>query len=159
MNAFEKFMKSPRALFVLGMLCLIAVQVPHLLEDPNHSTYFMLGAAAASIICLGPGVWVKATKQKFKSAKPKYVEPHPFGSFALTYLPVLVGSVLVSMMVAGIFHPQVLSESTNFDIFLGAFAFFFGLLLPMGVYFCWEYLTHKRIIEFNTAEWNKLKRR
>lgn len=133
-----------------------------LLDDPKDlpaNTGIFLGLLLALLVWLGPIVFVEVNKIKVRNPKDVFIEPSQWkigvfflgGSLVTAFVVLIIGATAQSLNAEAINNTDGVVGSM-----LMTFALLSILLTPVTVYMLNAHLRYKRIIQYKSAEWNRL---
>jgi hypothetical protein len=115
---------------------------------------WFLGALLAVFILLLPTILVQTFDLKVKNAKPKFIEPEPTKLMFLI-LPWIVVSAIAAILLR---QPLDVRNAEEFFGLLLVSVLIIGVFIPINIYHVYIYTRYKKVVEYNTAEWRRLKK-
>lgn len=162
-NRFKKLDAKMRAAIVsitLSLVWLIFGSSVSILSPTAGKIGVLFGGLSAVFICLGPLWYVKLKNIKVKNPRPTFIEPP--ASLAILVYFVIVGKLCLCCLIIVSLPPvAALIELMGDDSFMSnslmMFILLTGLSGPACVYVIYILMHYKRIIQYNTPEWKRLR--
>ena len=152
-----------KAEYIVPLILVIIIWLATSLLDGKPATPadtgIVLGTILGVIVWLGPVVFVDVKKIKVKHPKAKFVEPRQFKIF-LFYVAGIIIMMFVALVMGAAIQLSGIESLTNDEGIIGSAIMMFMLLsillAPLTAYMLNAKMRYKRIVEYKSAEWNKL---
>lgn len=143
----------------LSVIWLLFGSSVNILSPTNGNLGFLFGSFSALLVLLGPLFYVKVRKIRVKNAKPLLIEPSAWLVAPLSFIATGIFFFFCFVVIA-ILSPGAVDAMDN-ETFLSnaitTFILLLGVTGPMGVYGIYTLTHYKKIIQYGTPEWKKVK--
>ena len=154
-----------KAEYIVPLILVIIIWLVNSLLDGKPTTPadmgIVLGTILSAIVWLGPVVLVDVKKIKVKHPKAKFVEPRQF-KIMLFYVAGIIIMAFAALAMGVAIQLSGIELLTNNEGIIGSaimtFLLLSILLAPMTTYMLNAKMRYKRIVEYKSAEWNKLQK-
>lgn len=135
------------------------------LRPAEENLGILLGFLLGIFIYAAPIIYVRAKPVKVKNPKPLFVEPPAWIIVLMTFFSMLISGLLFLVFIAILSIPpfSFVFSDANQDTFLSnvimAVIVLVSLLGPSCAYIVYIFTHYKRVVEYNTDEWKKIRAR
>lgn len=160
MKEQPKTIKAALITVIFSVVSLLFGSSVNILAPTNGGLGLLFGFLLTLIIIIAPIYYVTSTSVKVRNPKPLFIEPSPWVSIPLFFIASALLFLVLTIILA-IPPLDSIAAELGKDTFLGnaammviLFTSFFG---PITLFFVYTRTRYKRVIEYNTTEWKRIK--